>query len=284
MNKQEWLHQFKRELKLRNYADNTIDVYAGCLNIFLSNYAAYNGYKSVEDIKSFLLTFHNQNYHKQFVATIHHFYGYVVKKPISLDDIPYPRKTHYLPQVLSIQEVHRLLSTVQNLKHKTILQLMYACALRIGELPAIELSHLDFDNRTILIKGAKGFKDRYVPVPADTVTLLKSYILAFKPKKKLLEGWSGQTYSVRSIQQIFGKAIKEAGILKRVTPHCIRHSRITHLHDAGVDIKHLKELAGHNSLKTTEIYTHISQKALAYHMALADKILQETLTKNILIY
>jgi integrase/recombinase XerD len=163
MKKDEWINKLKRELQLRNYADSTIDTYSGCISVFLSNYKKHNSYKSIEDIKDFLLTIDNQSYHRQLTAAIHHFYKLVLKKPLDLQDIPFPRKTNYLPKVLSVQEVARLIAVTKNLKHKAILQLMYSCGLRIGEIPKILKTHIESDRQLLLVKGAKGFKDRYTP-------------------------------------------------------------------------------------------------------------------------
>src|SRR5690349_18925183 len=116
MNKNELIVKLQRELGLRNYALSTIKTYCGCLSVFLDNYKKYNGYSDLEDIKDFLLTIQNANYHKQFVATIFHFFRFVVGRPLGAFDIPYPRKTHYLPEILSVQEVHNLVASIKNTK------------------------------------------------------------------------------------------------------------------------------------------------------------------------
>lgn len=280
MTKQEWIDKLKRELQLRNYAESTISTYCGCLSVILSKYKQYNGYKSVEDIKSFLLLVpQTQNYHKSFVATFHHFFEKVLKKPLSLDDIPYPRPTHYLPQILSVEETFRLFAAVKNIKHLAILKTIYTGALRISEVTKIicrkGLSHIDADRKTLLVKGAKGYKDRYVHLPAETIQLLRSYFKQYKPKYWLFEGQTGDKYSKRSIQLIFKRACLAAGINKQVTPHSLRHSRATHLLEAGgeVDIYKLKELLGHNNIKTTEIYLHLSTKSLVDSIEMADKFI-----------
>lgn len=290
MTKKEWIEKFKRELKLRNYADSTISTYSGCLAVILDKYHQYNGYKDVEEIKSFLLTINNQNYHKCFTATFHHFFEKVIKKPLSLDDIPYPRPTHYLPQILSVQEVNRMFSTVQNLKHLCILKVIYTCGLRISEVTNIicrkGLSHIDGTRKTLLVKGAKGFKDRYVPIPEETINLLRTYVANYKPQYWLFEGQTGDKYSTRSIQQIFSRALATAKINKRCTPHSLRHSRATHLLESpvgNVDIYKLKEFLGHNNIKTTEIYLHLSKKSLIDSIELADQYINQCFTNKELL-
>lgn len=285
--KKEWIDKLKRELQLRNYAESTISTYLGCLAVILNKYHQYNGYKSVEDIKDFLLKEpKTQSYHKSFTATFHHFFEKVIRKPLSLDDIPYPRPTHYLPQILSLQELHRLFEVVKNIKHLSILKTIYFGALRISEATNIicrtGLSHIDSNRKTLLVKGAKGYKDRYVHLPSDTITLLRNYYTSYKPKYWLFEGQAGDKYSKRSIQIIFQRACKAAGIHKRVTPHSLRHSRATHLLEAGLKggIYSLKELLGHNNIKTTEIYLHLSTQSLVDSIELADMYIEKALHGN----
>jgi len=278
--KQELTHQLRRELELRKYAQSSINTYGSCLTVFLT---AMNGKAApldIEHIKSFLLTITNQNYHKQMVATIHHFYNLVIKKPISLKDIPYPRPTHYLPQIFNVVEYAALLGSLSNLKHRATIQVMYACALRIGEVVSIKIEHIDGVRALLLVKGAKGFKDRYVPIPGETLELLRNYFKAYHPKVWLFEGQCGGQYSVRSIQQVFYRQCRVIGIRKRVTPHSLRHSRLTHLKEAGVDIYELKEIAGHNNIKTTEIYLHLAKSALSARIAQADSILSQLMIGN----
>lgn len=290
MTKQEWIEKLKRELQLRNYAESTISTYCGCLSVILSKYKQYNGYKSVEDIKSFLLQVpQTQNYHKSFTATFHHFFEKVLKKPLSLDDIPYPRPTHYLPQILSVKETFRLFAAVKNIKHLAILKTIYTGALRISEVTKIicrkGLSHIDADRKTLLVKGAKGYKDRYVHLPAETIQLLRSYFKQYKPKYWLFEGQTGDKYSKRSIQLIFKRACQAARINKQVTPHSLRHSRATHLLEAGgsVDIYKLKELLGHNNIKTTEIYLHMAINSLVDCIEKADEYINQHFNKELLL-
>jgi len=287
MTQKEWIYKLKRELQLRNYATSTISTYKGCLAVILQKYHQYNGYKSVEDIKDFLLQVpQTQSYHKSFTATFHHFFGKVINRPLSLDDIPYPRPTHYLPQILSLQEVDSLFKAVQNIKHLAILKTIYWCGLRISEATNIicrpGLSHIDANRKTLLVKGAKGYKDRYVYMPAETKDLLRTYFSIHKPQYYLFEGQKGDKYSKRSIQQIFKNACKAAHINKQVTPHSLRHSRATHLLEAGIKggIYTLKDFLGHNNIKTTEMYLHISTGCFIDFFEQADQTIVAKITSN----
>lgn len=270
------INQFKLELQIRKYANSTIDTYTSCLALFLR---AMNGKPKplpLNEIKLFLAKIKNQNYHKQFTATIHHFYRMVLKQPLSLNDIPYPRKTDYLPEIFSLQQIDRFINSYTNLKHRAIMALMYACALRIGEVVNIKLSHINKDRSMLRVAGAKGFKDRDVPIPAATLELIKTYYRTEKdkPRQWLFEGWGHQQYSVRSIQQLFHQGLRRCKIFRRLTPHSLRHSRATHLHDAGVDIKDIQDMLGHSHIKTTaDYYLKLSKQTLADRIIRADFML-----------
>jgi len=273
---QELIQKFRLELACKKYAQSTIDTYTSCLAVFLRAMAGKPKPLPFDEVKKFLASINNSNYHKQFTATIRHFYTDVLKQHFDFSDIPYPRKTDYLPEILSVQEVHSLVSSYQNIKHRAIIQLMYSCGLRIGEVANILLSHLSKDRLVLRVKGAKGFKDRDVPVPPATMQLIISYYQAEadKPRKWLFEGWGHQQYSVRSIQQLFKQGCRRIGIKRRVTPHSLRHSRATHLHDAGVDIKDLQDFLGHNYIKTTaDYYLKLSKNTLCNRIYTADNIL-----------
>ena len=213
--KQELLTQFKKELSLRNYAVNSIDTYAGYLAKFFDAMMGAPKPLPLQNIKDFLLSIPNMNTRAMYVNAIRNFYSIILKTPLSLDDIPYPRKTNYLPQILSVQEVVRLINSTENIKHRALLQIMYSCGLRISELPEIEcnktICHIDSDRKTLLVKGAKGFKDRYVPLPSQTIMLLKSYRKEYNKGKWLFMGQNQQKYTVRTIQQVFHQAKQRAG-------------------------------------------------------------------------
>jgi integrase/recombinase XerD len=279
MNKKEKLiYQLKREMHLRRYAETSIETYSSCLNVFLCAMAGKPAPLSIEHIKTFLLQFKNANYHKQMVSAIHRFYEFVLKNPLKLDDIPYPRKTDYLPQIFSVQEVNRLLNSYDNLKHKAIIQLMYSCGLRTGEISKILVSDIDSNREIIRIAGAKGFKDRDVPIPLATIELLRSYYKQYKPKNLLFEGqFVNEAYSERSIQQIFWQGVHRINCKKKVRPHSLRHSRATHLKEAGLDIKDLKDFLGHNQIKTTELYLKLAKESLSKRIIQADEKLAAVL-------
>jgi site-specific recombinase XerD len=130
--------------------------------------------------------------------------------------------------------------------------------LRVSEVVNLKLEHIDTQSLLVLIAGAKGKKDRYTNLPESVLELLHNYLKEYKPHCWLFEGMYGGQYSVRSVQAIFKTAMKKAGIYKTIGIHGLRHSYATHLIESGADIRYLQELLGHNSLKTTQRYTHIT--------------------------
>jgi site-specific recombinase XerD len=196
----------------------------------------------------------------------------VLKKNITLNDIPYPAKTHYLPVTLAVQEVFKLIAVTDNLKHKALLQLSYSCALRVGELIRLEITDFNKHNLTLHIKGAKGFKDRIVPVPAETMNLLREYYVQYKPQQYLFEGQlPGEHYSERSAQLVLRASCRKAGIKRYCTIHTLRHSRATHLINNGVDVHFIKNFLGHSDIKTTtDYYLHTSVQNMQHVFSAAD--------------
>lgn len=172
-----------------------------------------------------------------------------------------PKREKELPNVLSKQEVKLILNALDNIKHKAMLSLIYSCGLRSGELINLEIKHVDSNRNILIIKRAKGKKDRISPLSDKTIELLREYYRQYKPKTYLFEGQNrGEAYDSRSLQQVLKKAVRLSKITKPVTLHWLRHSYATHLLEGGTDLRYIQEILGHSSSKTTEIYTHVSTK------------------------
>lgn len=144
-----------------------------------------------------------------------------------------------------------------------MLSLIYACGLRRGELLNLKPENIDSKRHLLIILNAKGKKDRVVPISDKVITMLREYYMTFKPKVWLFEGQNkGEQYSEKSIQSVLKLALEKAKISKPVTLHWLRHSYATHLLESGTDLRYIQELLGHKSSKTTEIYTHVTEKSL----------------------
>lgn len=196
----------------------------------------------------------------QRINAIKFYYEKVLGFKKTVYQIDRPRKESLLPDVLSKSEIKRLLKMSTNLKHKTIISLLYSCGLRRSEAIRLQVKDIDSERMMIKIRGAKGKKDRYVQLSEGMLKLLREYYVKYKPEKWIFEGQNGGQYASESLSKVIKTAALKAGISKRVHPHMLRHSFATHQLEQGIDIRFIQEWLGHESLKTTQRYTHVSEK------------------------
>lgn len=263
------LAQFKNYLRSKRYADRTIATYNEALKSF---FVFYNN-KSIATITNEDVIVYNNDYilkkklsasyQNQIVNAIKLYFKTIRETKIDIDKIHRPKRAKVLPNVLSKEEVKAILEAHSNLKHKTMLSLIYSCGLRCGELLALKPVNIDSKRNIILLKNSKGKKDRIAPLSPKILEMLREYYKLFKPTNYLFEGQKpGTSYDARSLQSVLKQALQKATITKPVTLHWLRHSYATHLLESGTDLRYIQELLGHNSSKTTEIYTHVSTKSI----------------------
>lgn len=190
------------------------------------------------------------------------YFEQVLKREKLFFEIPRPKKPSILPKVIHAQDVKKLLVVTTNLKHNTMLKLCYGMGLRVSEIVNLKITDIDSKNRQVFIERAKGKKDRYANLPESILLQLRTYYKTYRPRKYLFEGQDGEQYSRRSAQQVFKDALRKAGINKEIGLHGLRHSFATHLLENGTDIKFIQELLGHNDIKTTLRYIHVSRQSL----------------------
>ena len=183
-------------------------------------------------------------------------------RPRKVYYIERPQKEKFLPEVLSEEEVIKIIKSISNTKHKALIMTIYSGGLRISELINLKVKDIDSDRMQIRISQSKGKKDRYTLLSKKTLITLRQYFKEYKPKEWLFEGESGGQYSTTSVEKILKRALIATGIKKRITVHSLRHSFATHLLESGTDLRYIQNLLGHSSSKTTEIYTHITTKGL----------------------
>lgn len=257
--------KFTQWLNSKRYSSNTIKTYTEALGIFLHYFTD----KPLTEISNDdVIDFNNQyilgrglsaSYQNQMVNAIKLFFSTTQHRQLDLERVHRPKRPKTLPNVLSKQEVKLILDAHANIKHKVMLSLIYACGLRRSELIALKPNHVDSKRELLLIKQAKGRKDRIVPLPNKIVEMLRKYYKSYKPKMWLFEGQEpGRPYTAESLQQVLKQALIKAKINKPVSLHWLRHSYATHLLENGTDLRYIQELLGHNSSRTTEIYTHVS--------------------------
>ena len=203
------------------------------------------------------------SYQNQVINAIKLFYRNRFNRAMEVDFIQRPRREKRLPNVLSKKEIKAILEAPTNLKHRSMISLIYACGLRRSELLNLTLKDIHSDRNLLFIRQSKGKKDRVVPISMKLIAMLRDYYKAFKPKTWLFEGQlAGEKYSERSIQLVLNQSVSKAKINKQVSLHWLRHSYATHLLESGTDLRYIQELLGHSSSKTTEIYTHVSTRNL----------------------
>jgi len=184
---------------------------------------------------------------------------------IKIDKIHRPNRAKVLPNVLSKEEVNAILEVHGNNKYKMMLSLIYSCGLRSGELLALKPIHIDSKRNIVLLKNAKGQKDRITPLSPKILEMLRAYFKEYRPIIYLFEGQkAGMPYDARSLQLVLKQALRKTKITKPVTLHWLRHSYATHLLESGTDLRYIQELLGHCSSKATEIYTHVSTKSIQW--------------------
>lgn len=200
--------------------------------------------------------------HRQFLSSLKHFKSYFPSCQINDLELQLPKKDQKLPSVLSKEEIINLLRVTHNLKHRSIIALLYSCGLRIGELINLEIRDIDINRKQVHVKQGKGRKDRYIILAESFLPLLQNYMVSYSPNNYLFEGKEGVKYSSESVRAFLKRSCKKAHITKQVTPHTLRHSYATHLLENGIDIRYIQELLGHSRPETTMIYTHVSKKDL----------------------
>jgi site-specific recombinase XerD len=187
-------------------------------------------------------------------------------------DLPRPKKASKLPDILAEEEIVDLIKKTDNLKHRALLMASYSAGLRVGELVTLKKSDIDSKRMMIHIRGAKGEKDRMVPLSKRLLETLRLYVMTFKPKEYLFEGEGGLPYGTRSAQLVLAAAKRKAGILKNGSIQSLRHSYATHLLEGGTDVRYIQSFLGHNSLKTTMLYTHVSKLKIESIQSPLDKL------------
>jgi integrase/recombinase XerD len=258
---------YTEQLQRMRYSENTAKTYTYLFTQFI-NYFPHTPIDTIseDDIHVFMqhllltrkVSASTQN---QAINAIKFYYEKVRKETRKVYALERPLKESKLPKVLSEAEVAAILKSIDNLKHKAMLYLIYAAGLRRSELIQMKVCDVDSQRMVINILGAKGKKDRITLLSEKVLNLLRIYFKEYKPKTWLFEGAPGEPYSASSLQKVFVAAHQKSGIKKAASLHTLRHSFATHLLESGTDIRYIQSLLGHNSSKTTEIYTHVTTKA-----------------------
>ena len=256
--------EYLLKLELKKYSDSTVKNYVYSFESFINYYKDRQLFSINEnDIRLYLQKLikekRSNSYINMSINAIKFYYEMVLGMPNRFYSIERPRKESKLPKVLAKEEIIKMISQTKNLKHRCIISLLYSSGLRRNELLELKLEDINSKRMLIRVEQAKGNKDRYTVLNKSVLEDMRKYFKIYKPKTYLFESpIPGNKYSNSSVLQIVVKAAKKAGIKERVTPHILRHSFATHLLESGTDIRYIQLLLGHNSTKTTEIYTHVA--------------------------
>jgi integrase/recombinase XerD len=263
------IDEFRKWMIHRRYSDSTIDTYIGMLGQFLR---FIKPKKSGEIDSDDMIMFVNEyviprklsyTFQNQVISAVKLFFRHLNKTELEVETFRRPRREHRLPNVLSKDEVKKIIEAPANTKHRVMLCLIYACGLRRSELLNLLPSDVDSSRGVLMIRQSKGKKDRIVPISQKVIGILREYYRYYKPERYLFEGQvNGEQYSASSMQKVLKEACYKAGVRKPVTLHWLRHSYATHLLESGTDLRFIQELLGHSSSRTTELYTHVSIKSI----------------------
>ena len=272
------LQAYVELMRLKNYSYHTIKTYRHFFLVFMSYFPDRKPSTITKnEILDFLVAFRNSKKwsytsQNQLINAIKFFYEKLLNRPQEMYELPRAAKPYNLPAVFAETEVLAIIKACENLKHKTILCLAYAGGLRVSEIINLKIRDIDSKRMVIVLRQAKGKKDRIVMLSEKLLIMMRAYFKEYKPKMWLFEGLHGEQYSTRSAQQVLTNAKEKAGITKKGSIHSLRHSFATHLLEGGTDLISIKQLLGHNSLRTTMTYTHVSKKHISKIQSPLDKL------------
>lgn len=271
------IKKYKRFLLLRNLSDRTVSAYTS--NII--NTSKKIGKDPIdineEDLADFLtnddgriLSGSSQNL---IINSFKSFFKVVHEREFDKSTLPRPKKEQKQPDILSPEEVGQVIKSIKNIKHRTIIIIMYSGALRVSEILNLKIKDIDSKNNKINIRSGKGKIDRFIPLDENLSKIMRDYWIEYKTSEYLFEGGKGGKYSVSSVQKIIKDATERLGIKKRISTHSIRHSAITHMIKNGANLRVVQKLAGHKNINTTANYVKIYD---------ADIMEMDGLLKNVL--
>jgi site-specific recombinase XerD len=266
------------QLKLKGYSFKTRKTYTKQLKRFSSFIGKDLDSISLQDVRRYILFLLEEqqashSYANQAISAIKFLCNDTLNQGKTIEALPRPKKENKLPNVLSFEEVKRILDALNNEKHRTLLFLIYSAGLRVGEVVRLKAQDIDSSRMLIHVVQGKGRKDRYTLLSEIALTQLRKYYSLYKPEIWLFPGQDKKEFlTERTVERIFEKACSLAKINKKATVHTLRHSFATHLLEGGTDLRFIQELLGHSSSKTTEIYTHVTQKNISNIQSPLDKL------------
>lgn len=261
-------HSFIQNLELKGFSPRTVQNYVQVVAKLSKFYNCSPLELSKQQIKDY---FHHQIKNKLLaprsinlhIGALKTFYNFMLPESDIMKGITSMKEPSTFPEVLTKSEIISLLSAPSNVKHKAVLEVLYSSGIRLQECCDLELCDIRRTERLIHVKSGKGNKERYTIISQQAIDTLTDYYYLCRPRRYLFEGIYGKSYSKRSIENIVNRSAQTAGIKKNVSPHTLRHTFATHLHENGVSLQIIQKLLGHTDIKTTTIYSHISTQSIS---------------------
>lgn len=260
MNIPKYLELYRKDLEVKNYAQNSVENYVSQIRLFLYEHSGFTEPCKINErsIKDWLLKSKSINGRKHRLSALKLFYKFTVRQPMKLKYIEYPRGEKKLPRPLDMSEIQSILNVCENVKHKAIIMLMISTGIRVSEVINLRICDVDSTRMVLNIIRGKGLKDRIVPLNIKLLDYLRYYFKEYRPTEYLFNGQSSLQYSARSINEFLRHYANKAQIKRGIHAHLLRHSCFTNMVESGVDTAVVQKMAGHQNIKTTQLYTHIS--------------------------
>jgi integrase/recombinase XerD len=260
---------YRRWLESNRYPESTVQTYCAMMTKFLRFVSPKSASECTSDdliriVEEYILPNGlSYSFQNQMISSVMKFYGNIYMTVIDPGNIGRPRTRPQLPNVLSKEDVKKILFSPSIEKHRVMLSLIYACGLRRSELLKLKPEDIVRGQKLLRVRQSKGFQDRIVPISDKTIEMVDIYLKRYKPLRYLFEGqWPGEMYSASSLEKVLKTACSRSGLRSEISLHWLRHSYATHLLEAGTDLRYIQELLGHSSSRTTEIYTHVTEKSI----------------------
>lgn len=265
MKLQDLLQKIESELNLRNYSRKTIKSYVLCLSDYFQSIKCVRKDPDINLVKSYLLEKKDKGLSSQTINVhlnaIKYFYREVAKSSV-LIDFKFAKRSQKIPVVLSRAEIKMLLDAIENKKHRLMIALAYGAGFRVSEVTNLKVKDVQIEELTVHIKGAKGNKDRITVFPEILKPDLVTFMASYDGNDYVFGNSRGGKITERTAQKIFEKALAKTQIKKEATFHSLRHSFATHLLENGVDVRYVQELLGHQNIRTTQLYTKVTNPTI----------------------
>jgi integrase/recombinase XerD len=267
-----------QDMQLRNFAPGSVEVYVNCVARFASHFARSPESLGPEHVRAFLLHLIEQrhvswSYYNLHLQALRFLYNVTLGRPAALEHVVCPRTPKRLPVVLSPDELTRFFAAVGSLKHRASLMTAYAAGLRVAEVATLRVADIDSRRMVLRVHQGKGRKDRYVMLSPVLLEVLRAYWKAARPRTWLFPNPAGDgPLTPAAVMKACRRARRASGLEKNVTVHTLRHSFATHLLEAGTDLRTIQVLLGHDSPRTTAVYTHVSPAAVRATVSPLDRL------------